>query len=310
MAPLKEPVERLSLALRKNLRDNWEAKRPELESKISQLLGETWTISVNPNLLYAYAEDDSGKERLGDVIMWYMEPFVDNLSAFLKSFGEDGKSELNSYCSKHQLVFAPQDSTTFTYGGLEVRDGTLRIVFAEHYLGSNTTDASREIGTALKDAPAPSGSTKPALNIIARNAIRDDYDPKIEAIRESIAQLVGMPNIKLNPNWDHNAAELLKHAEKTSSTGWDQNIACATYSYFEGVRDQMDRQGFKGDDMLQEGFQEGISKGEICVRIVDKLVKGYYNEVVIENGVLYVQTTPENWYCNVGSPAENLLDLL
>jgi hypothetical protein len=219
----------------------------------------------------------------------YIEPFVDNLSDFLKSFGDDGKAELNSYCSKHQLVLAPQDTTDFTYGGLEIRDGTLRIVFAEHYLGTNTSSVSREIGNALKDAPAPSGNAKPALNIIARNAIRDNYDPKIEALRESIARLVGVPNIKLDPNWDNNAAELLKHAEKSNTTGWDQNIASATYSYFEGVRDQLERQGFKGDDMLQEGFQEGVSKGEICVRVVDKLVKGYYNEVVIENGVLYVQ---------------------
>jgi hypothetical protein len=34
------------------------------------MMGETWTISINPNLLFAYAEDSSGKERLGDVIMW------------------------------------------------------------------------------------------------------------------------------------------------------------------------------------------------------------------------------------------------
>src|SRR5262245_56999672 len=94
----------------------------------------------------------------------YMEPFVDNLSEFLKSFGDDGKSELNSYCSKHQLVLAPQETTDFTYGGLEVKDGTLRIVFAEHYLGTNAYSISREIGDALKNAPAPSGG-KPALNI-------------------------------------------------------------------------------------------------------------------------------------------------
>ena len=34
------------------------------------------------------------------------------------------------------------------------------------------------------------------------------------------------------------------------------------------------REGFEGDDMLQEGFQEVISKGEICFRIVDKLNEG------------------------------------
>ena len=32
-----------------------------------------------------------------------------------------------------------------------------------------------------------------------------------------------------------------------------------------------------------------MTKGEIALRIVDKLVKASYNEVVVEDGVLYVQ---------------------
>lgn len=98
-----------------------------------------------------------------------------------------------------------------------------------------------------------------------------------------------MPDIKLNGNFEHNATELAKLA-KDVHYQWDKKIGQTTLAYFEGVAKAIERLGFKGDDMLQEGFQEGVEKGEICVRIVDKLGEGNsYNEVVVEEGVLYVQ---------------------
>src|SRR5262249_11960778 len=109
-----------------------------------------------------------------------MEGFVENLTKFLKSFGDDGKSELNTYCPKHELVLVPQETTEFAYSGLELKDDTLRIVFAEGRFGRDLTSASRNVAQALRNAPPPSGVDKPALNIIARYVIREDYDPKIE----------------------------------------------------------------------------------------------------------------------------------
>jgi len=52
------------------VRDEWEAKKPELEERVSKALGETWTISVNPNLLYANTDDEDRKSNIGSVIYW------------------------------------------------------------------------------------------------------------------------------------------------------------------------------------------------------------------------------------------------
>jgi len=65
-----------------------------------------------------------------------MDGFMYNLKQFVDVFGDDGKSELNTVCSKHQLVIAPQDTTKFTYGGLDIKDGVLRLVFQEANLGT------------------------------------------------------------------------------------------------------------------------------------------------------------------------------
>src|SRR5271155_3924210 len=198
----------------------------------------------------------------------YMDPFIDNLQRFADSFGQDGKTELNETCSEHRLTLVPQDKTNFAYGGLVIQDGVLRIVFQENNLGTNVSDASKDFAQALKDAPPPKNGASP-FNLVARNAVRTDYDPNIEEVRSAIVGLVKMPKLELNPNFEHNAAELAKLGKDAS--GWDQNIARATLDYFKSVQSVLEREKFGGDDMLQETFQEAVEKGQICVRIVAKL---------------------------------------
>jgi hypothetical protein len=54
------------------VRDEWESKKPDFEAKISKALGETWTVTTNPHLLYVYTDDESYKSRIGDIITWYV----------------------------------------------------------------------------------------------------------------------------------------------------------------------------------------------------------------------------------------------
>ena len=80
--------------------------------------------------------------------------------------------------------------------------------------------------------------------------------------------------------------------------------------YFNAVYKAVDELGFGKDEMLQEGLQEAMEKNEIQLRVVEKLVKGYYNEIIFENGVLIVQTTPPMWTSNINDCAMKLVDLL
>lgn len=68
MAARLPPVEKLPLALRKNIRDEWEANRPDFEKQISEVLGTSWTIDINPNFIYAYAKDSYAKDSLGSCL--------------------------------------------------------------------------------------------------------------------------------------------------------------------------------------------------------------------------------------------------
>jgi hypothetical protein len=230
----------------------------------------------------------------------YMEPFCSNLESFINTYGDDGKAELNSFCSKHQVEFAPQETTTFTYGGLEIKDGVLRLVFAEKKLAVNVSDVSREFQEALKTASKSSGSGS-AFNITARQSVRESYDPEIGALQKSIGELVGVPDIKLTPNFESNAAVMAEARDKARSD-WDRTLGGATLAYFDGLKYRIQYAGFGGDDMLQEGFQEGVSKNEISFRIVKKLVKGTYHEILIEDGVLVMQVSKDVLSCPINFP--------
>lgn len=228
---LKPAADKLPLAVRKNseftqrcqvnsdspiVRDEWEAKKPGFEKQLSDLLGETWTITPDTNLIYANVEDASYASRLGSVIVWYVEPLMQNMKDFVKKFGDDGKNELNSTVNSHNISFSPQDSTKFSYGGLVVENGVLRLVYnAPKSFASNVSDVSRGIAEALKTASSTSGSGS-AYDIVARNGVKENYDPKIEEVRKNIETLTGARGIVLKPNFEENA-KALKNDKKVSS---------------------------------------------------------------------------------------------
>jgi hypothetical protein len=52
------------------VRDDWDAKKADVEKKLSDILGEPWTIDVNPNQIYVYAKDNNSyvKQSLGHCV--------------------------------------------------------------------------------------------------------------------------------------------------------------------------------------------------------------------------------------------------
>jgi len=191
------------------------------------------------------------------------------------------------------------ETTKFSYCGCEVRDGKLIIVVKPGNLGTNTYDAleARTLEQALNSAPAPAGADGAAdggLSYTARTSVRQDYEAKIADVQKKIADLLNKPDIKLNPNFEANYAALKAESAKKKtdlSPDWQSYIGSQALRYFEGFAYQIDYQQFGTDDMLQEGFNEVVDKGEISILIVDKLETGdsSYNEVVIKDGVCIIQ---------------------
>lgn len=239
----------------------------------------------------------------------YFNRAAENLEIYVQRYEDDGKTTLNHLASTHQVTIAKDTEKKHGTCGCDVKDGQLRILFGDKCLGFNTSDATEvdRLGKAVNDAEAAGGAS--ALNLDARNSISKEYDTEIGETQEKARKSLNLPTLKFAPDFEHNFAELTKIGDK-ASRDWAKSLGSTSLSYYNGFVDQLERQKFVGDDMLQEGFAESVSKGEVGLRIVPKLVKGSYNEVVIDDGVCYIQTTPDNWACNTNDAAEGLLDLL
>ncbi|KAI0197016.1 hypothetical protein F4808DRAFT_299435 [Astrocystis sublimbata] len=310
----RAPVEKLPLAVRKSLRDEWEAKKGDLETKLSTILGVGWTIEVVPNQIYAYAESSSyAQQNLGACLYEYFDGAIRRLQEYEQKFEEDGVNEINTIAHTHVMTLDVDEHKRFSYCGADVNDGQLRLLFAPECLGSNISYClDRDVLLkALNDAPSQGGST---MSYAVRMDIRENYDLKIEAIQKRVGELVAKPDIKLNPNFEDNFAKLLEESKKKKTElrdDWEKNLGEFTRLYFEGLVSQLQWQKFEDDELLQEGFNEVIEKGEVVFRIVDKLQPGKsYNESIIENGVLYLQTIPTMFGTNVTDTADKLLDQL
>ncbi|KAI1026786.1 hypothetical protein LB505_000768 [Fusarium chuoi] len=84
------PAEKLPLAVRKNsrylpytsrdgitnktpVRDSWENTKEDHKKKLSEILGQPWTINIDPKALYPYAEEGSwGHTSMGDLIVKFV----------------------------------------------------------------------------------------------------------------------------------------------------------------------------------------------------------------------------------------------
>jgi hypothetical protein len=229
-------------------------------------------------------------------------------------YGPECAKEINTIAHAHVLTMDADDSEPkrFSYCGVDVDEGKLRLLFRPDNLGTNIDHACQQdqLFPALNNAKR--GDDKP-MNFIVRTFIRDEYDPNVEALRKKIGALTERPDIKLNPNFEETFSKLQAAAKTKGSDvrdDWEQNLGGFTLKYFEGFEWQLKNHKFADDEMVREGFNEAVEKGEVAFRIVDKLAYGSYAEVVIEDGVCYLQTLAEKWGTNIDYAAEKLIDQL
>ncbi|CAI0645191.1 unnamed protein product [Colletotrichum noveboracense] len=311
-------AEKLPLALRKNIRDDWESKKEDLQKQLSDVLGAEWTLNdINPNELYPYAGHGYAKQSLGSCIAQYITSAIYNLKSYTENYGEEGKNEINSICHTRSLIIdlddRPKDKRV-SYCGVTVKDGKLALVFSEGNLGTNVDYAidSQGLLKALNEAP-PAPGAEAAMSYAARTSVRQEYDEKIEETRKKLGDMLEKPDIVLVPNFETNFAKIMEESKKKKSEvrdDWESNLGNFTRMYFEGLVYQMGYQKFDEDDLLREGFNEAVDKGEIHFRIVDKMSYATYGEVVVEDGAVYVQTQAKNFGTNVDYAAEKMLDQL
>ncbi|KAK0763752.1 hypothetical protein N5P37_003137 [Trichoderma harzianum] len=306
------PVEKFSLTVRKNIRDEWENKKDEYEQRLSGLLGAPWTIDINLRQVYAYAQDGYAKESPGSMIASYVDGVLYQLDRYIGKHGEEGKTELNTIASARTISMDLDEDKKFSYCGCKISPaGQLVILFREGYLGTNTDYACslENLEGALNEAPSAAVTGHRPMSFVARAAIRSDWDTEVESIKSKLSKIL-KKDIAVVPQFEQVFDKL--SAAKDAPDVWERNLGMYLKMYYEGLINYLEYQKFGEDDMLYEAFNEGVDKATVVFRIVDKgeLKHSTYNECVIEDGTLILQTIPEYFGTNVNDIANRLMDLL
>jgi hypothetical protein len=188
-------------------------------------------------------------------------------------------------CPTHTVTLIA--SSKFSYCGSDVQDGQFRLLFHPDKLGSNINDVGQKIAEALSAAPQPEGAS--TLSYAARHSIKTEYTTKIVPVLEKAQKLLQNPKLEFQPNFEALGAKL--KGGKDVRDDWETNLGSFAFKYFEGFVDVLEREKFGEDEMLREGFEEGVSKGIVQLKLVDTLKNGGYNEVVLDDGTLSVQVS-------------------
>ncbi|ATY63473.1 hypothetical protein A9K55_009044 [Cordyceps militaris] len=298
------PADKLPLAIRKDIRDNWESKKEESEKQLSSILGETWTIDIDPKNIYPYGEDGSyAKESTGAMIAEYVRCAISGLGRYIDNYGADGKQEINKLATARTLIMDLDVDKKISYCGCGITPaGQLAILWQDGNLATNIDSVfeERKINTALNAVPSA------GIGYETRIDIKKNYEETIAEVRARIAATL-KKEYTLEPGFEAAYAKLgaANHAD------FKENLGALVYRYFSAVADALVRFQFDSDEMLQEGFNEEVASGRIEFRIVDKAqLKESYGEVVVENGVLYIQTSTDSYGYNIDHVADKLLDQL
>ncbi|TFK32333.1 hypothetical protein BDQ12DRAFT_773579 [Crucibulum laeve] len=297
----KPSIEKLPLAVRKDIWDNFESKKTDFESEIGKLLDTAFTININANAVWAYAEGLSASSA-GGTFSGYVEGFISALKGYLEKYGDEGKSYFNSAVTQSELALVvnslADEAETIS---ADVKDGVFRILFRQDRLGYNQSWLNDHFLNAIEAVP------REGFSLIAKHSIENNFNADIGSLTQEIGEILALPDIIIDANFEENYAALNCKDDKS----WQSNFGAATFAYFsDGLKYQLVRQGFRGDDMLQEGFAEMVTSKTIKLRVVNATTGGLTNETIIENGIVYLQTTPDRWHYNVNEAGQQLLDLL
>ncbi|KAF7356430.1 hypothetical protein MVEN_00975900 [Mycena venus] len=301
----KPALDKLPLAARKDISDNFEANVEDFRARIKALLGTDFTFNINAEEVWAYAEE--GQTSAGTCFAGYVEGFISALEYFINKYHEAGKTYFNAAVSQSALTLTvnPLGEKGKTISS-DVKDGVYRILFRPGELGYNQTQQYDNILPAIESAP------RDGFSLSAKHSIDTDYEGEIDAVQQAISELCGT-QFALDPNFEENY-RVLAGAKETAKNDkdWELRVGSVSLKYFKGLEFQLERQGFRDDDMIHEGLQEVVKSKTFKIRVVPETSTKRSSETVVdrEQGVVYLQCTPKKWGLNPMDMGEDFLRLL
>lgn len=313
---------KLPLIARKNIRDEYEAKKGGLLARIKEYTGEDYEFIVDfqekiyPNI---DASQSYQAESPGCIAFSAYEGLADRL----KTITDEGDDQLvkdffNQVVSsrKIDILIEPMESG---YTACRVRDGVLELIFKTGNYGTNSWYLTEKLINNLDEAFAE--TNKGELPLEARKSWQDEFLSKKDKLEADIAEELLGTKVTLVADpaeiWRVAVEEYGKLKKREQSEidleSIRRNMGAAVFSYFDGFRYQINYK-FKQDDLMVETFLEAAPSKEIRFELVPELTPGYtystYHEALFANDAFILRTTPKKWYTNSSYVCENIDALL
>jgi hypothetical protein len=220
----------------------------------------------------------------------YVTSLIGELENYIRRYGDDGILKLNSVCFTHSIRLAAEESSD--YPGCDIKDGSLRILFQEKFLGANCSSGIWGFEQAVNNAVDPTENNS-SISFIAAQSLKRKFDTQIEAVRLKAASMLQFPSIKLTGDFETIFTKL-KAAPKPAPEYWisqEKLLGDVAFEYFRNAFLEEVRIEFSNDDMSCEAFRDAVFRDEVRLRMVDEISgrNGFDFEAVLEEGVLYIQ---------------------
>lgn len=137
------------------------------------------------------------------------------------------------------------------------------------------------------------------------------WEDQSEQLDSDLGAILAMPAIVLDPNVE----EVFFAIHDCGGTPWMAQFGRTVFLYFDALKNQLLEQGFKDDELLQQALKKTVTSQTFKLRVVKKLGESFLvwlrttltcfvdsgnaNEVVIEDGVCYLQVSPHFLHPNL-----------
>ncbi len=105
-----------------------------------------------------------------------------------------------------------------------IKDGVFQVLFHHEKLGYNATWVPIEYIVSSIDSFPRKG-----LTLEAKRSVAKEWEPERESLTQSIAEILKIPDLVLEPNFEENFAKLLP--EKKDDSNFSRSFGSATFAY-------------------------------------------------------------------------------
>jgi len=285
---------KLSLEVRKNIRDEWDPKQESLRQGIKASTGVDWQIEIDWNAVYSSInEKNNFKNRPGNAAFNTIQGFIKNTTKQL----EDTlvKDAFLQAVPKKTIVYAVQPKLTQGgYCDILFLDGMLALHSKSDAMCTNINDIGQNLINLI---PSPE-----KLTWVQKKNIRDEWEKKRENI-EKILKAATDCDWKFELNWE-NILELVP-----DNNTYKKRPGYFVFESINGLSNHISKKC--KDSMVKEALLDAVTKRTITYKVLPQNeVKGSLFDVKIEDGMIAICVKPDRICTNVGEIGQNLEKLL